>query len=249
MLLVLQPLTDYNLRTCFVLIVLSFSLWFHHRRRSSHKQRPFVRGLEKHCDKCDRQLVRQIPAGAVRPAATSWFVRSYRKLPLRLLSRHWGALVHAPVPSWLATICIWIYAWLCHCRLDESERPITEYKTLGEFFCRRLRRGVRPISAIGSLVSPADGTVTYNGEFQGGFLQQVKGVHYSANYFLGLEASNATHQRVHASADRTMGLMSDPKANSLYQMVIYLAPGDYHRFHSPTEWTVTKRRYCQNIDI
>lgn len=78
-------------------------------------------------------------------------------------------------------------------------------------------------------VCPSDGKVLHFGRVEkDGRLEQVKGVTYKLSKFLC--PSNAL-----SDDDRT--------ETDLFHVVIYLAPGDYHHFHSPADWTVTKRRH------
>jgi len=94
--------------------------------------------------------------------------------------------------------------------------------------------------------SPADGKVLYCGEVEHGMLEQVKGVSYSLVGFLGpfetlFPGSDKDVMGMYDFTDYHC-LMSN-QLNKLYHCIIYLAPGDYHRFHSPADWAVYLRRY------
>jgi phosphatidylserine decarboxylase len=85
-------------------------------------------------------------------------------------------------------------------------------------------------------VSPADGIVLTIGRVRDDHVEQVKGVTYSLDALLGYNpATKKIPREGHTYKPRT--------GNAMYSAVIYLAPGDYHRFHSPTEWKFETLRH------
>jgi phosphatidylserine decarboxylase len=159
------------------------------------------------------------------------------------------------IPEWLRGPIYGIYSKLFNCNMEEANNPdFKSYPTMGQFFYRALKPGARKIDPDSSLVSPADGQVLYYGRISERKIEHIKGITYSVDALLGhshvaSEQDFAEINTVSYSLDRMLGSKNhghvyghDPN-NGLYFYVIYLAPGDYHRFHSPTEWTVHKRRH------
>ncbi|KAJ7049477.1 phosphatidylserine decarboxylase 1 [Mycena amicta] len=57
------------------------------------------------------------------------------------------------------------------------------------------------------------------------------------------DASVAAEMGLRPTLMRSPSGITAKPGHSLFFSVIYLAPGDYHRFHSPTAWVVEKRRH------
>lgn len=155
-------------------------------------------------------------------------------LPLRFISRIWGLLNAVELPVALrAPLYTW-YAKTFGCNLDEMlVEDLTQYRNLSEFFRRSLKPGVRPLGEA-EVVSPADGRLVQLETLSvaSGFVGSVKGIYYSVERFLGCSPTTNSPFRPQLKA-----------GHRLYSCVVYLAPGDYHRFHAPTDWTVTARRH------
>lgn len=187
------------------------------------------------------------PSQSPELIAKDWEVLYYRVIPFRAMSRAWGWLTSCHLPVWARQPVLGLYARTFQCNLDEAlDANLEHYASLSEFFRRKLRHGVRPIDDRCLVVSPADGTVLHFGRVTAGMMEQVKGVSYSLNEFLGpaywQKGPEARPALAHHRPEYEKSLLMKGDTD-LFHCVIYLAPGDYHCFHSPAEWTVTYRRH------
>ncbi|GBG24676.1 Phosphatidylserine decarboxylase proenzyme, mitochondrial [Hondaea fermentalgiana] len=161
--------------------------------------------------------------------------------PYRWLSHAWGVVAHVDLPfGWMREIVYRGWAFMYSCKQHEMRDPYTSYPSLSAYFRRPLKNGVRRVDADspGAVVCPVDAKVLHVGstdlakgvEAGGVRLEQVKGVSYPMEDFVGRFPS---------------GLDTDSPApgRTLQTVVLYLAPGDYHHFHSPVDWTIDQRRH------
>ena len=177
-----------------------------------------------------------------------WLVQAYERLPLDFLSRIVGYVLNdITLPEWAREPIISWYANAFQCRIFEAEKgdEWNEYKSLGEFFRRRLKKDARPIHEGATLTSPCDGRVLSCGPIEAsGKLEQVKGASYNLKEFLGNYIEHADESIESDISEKNNTYKYIPKKNTrLYQCTLYLAPGDYHCFHAPADWTVRLRRH------
>ncbi|XP_019740944.1 phosphatidylserine decarboxylase proenzyme, mitochondrial isoform X1 [Hippocampus comes] len=189
-----------------------------------------------------------LPVRTLQPLANR--VALYRSFPTRLLSRAWGRVNGVELPTWLRKPVYSLYIWTFGVNMQEAAvEDLRLYRNLGEFFRRPLKESARPLCSASCLVSPADGRIVHLGRVLSSEVEQVKGVTYSLEHFLGpqdghsnLTSATSTESSPSSSSSFRDGLLTSPD-NDLFHAVVYLAPGDYHRFHSPADWTVALRRH------
>lgn len=139
-------------------------------------------------------------------------------LPKVPLSKLTGILASTPLPP---AARAGLYRWFARrygAELEDLADDLRSFRSLQAFFRRGLREGARPI-ADSQLVWPCDGRIVTAGPIKAGRIPQVKGNDYALADLLGNDALAA-------------------KLAGGQQATIYLAPGDYHRVHSPFQGEV-----------
>lgn len=116
------------------------------------------------------------------------------------------------------------------------------YESFNKFFTRELKEGVREISEPSeptTMCSPCDGRVLTVGEISTAHstIDCVKGRSYRLDEFM-LGVRDDSDKSIPSLIKKVLD-----KGNKLFYTVIYLAPSDYHRFHSPAIYKAEIRRH------
>lgn len=153
---------------------------------------------------------------------SDFLFRTFIELSSRkTVSKITGAFAKSP----LSRLFINRFAKLYHINLNETELPIQQYKSLNQFFSRRLKPGARSIDqAHNSCISPVDAVITGMGKLQKLTMLQVKGQDYFIDELLQDKQQAKRYQNG-------------------YYFVLYLSPTDYHRIHVPLSGTITQRQH------
>jgi len=146
-------------------------------------------------------------------------------LPRNAISQAFGAIARLRLPIFSAAFRDWFVRQF-NIDMSDSARPQQEYANVHELFIRELKAGAREI-ASSEVVSPVDGKLSQEGYLDSADLQmiQAKGRTYSLT-----------------------SLLRDPDLAARFQggsyAVIYLAPFNYHRIHSPADGSLISALYC-----
>ena len=144
-----------------------------------------------------------------------WFIAAVHALPRKSLSRSVRRAAQRR-----SRMAVRRFAAMYDVDLSEAEKPLEAYGSVLALFTRRLKPGARPVDVRPEVVvSPVDGRWASGGAIGDGCLVQAKGRTYTLDALLA--ASGA--------GDRWA-------AGSF--ACLYLAPGDYHRVHSPVDGTI-----------
>src|SRR5438552_1865278 len=143
------------------------------------------------------------------------FMALMQLLPKSALSSAVGRATRLKAPKQVHQWAMRQFAQRYRVDMGEAAEGFEAYDTFAQFFTRQLKPGIRPIAPGETVIaSPVDGVVSQAGCAEKGDCIQAKGIRFPLKQLLGDEESARAFD---GGAFATL----------------YLAPRDYHRFHSP----------------
>ncbi|WP_168122774.1 archaetidylserine decarboxylase [Paenibacillus sp. HB172176] len=157
-------------------------------------------------------------------AGSKWVARTLTELSSRKwLSKLAGSIAQSSASRLFIPRFIKLYS----IAEQDAEKAASEYRTLNEFFTRRLKKGLRPVHGDeNTLTSPVDALITAAGHVSRGILLNIKGQNYTINELLGGSPRAAQY-------------------DNGYYFVLYLSPTDYHRIHVPVSGKIMERDHLK----
>ena len=159
------------------------------------------------------------------------FLRAYRALPHVAINRCGLAVARQQSPGWLVQSAV--RSWIRRDGIDMRDFEPGPYRSLQEFFLRRLRPGARPLGE--GIVAPVDGCVVGTGRIERGTILQVKGHPISVDALVNGERASKAEGRLH-------DLSLDAYEGGTY-LTLFLRPRGYHFVHAPCDLTVEDVRW------
>ncbi len=139
-----------------------------------------------------------------------------------LISQYFGKFAKQEFPSFFQTFINNSYVKLM--KLDMSEfRQAKYYKSLNDLFTRELAITREVDLSEENIISPCDSFISSCGKLKDDTLLQIKGMPYSVEELLTYNVQDKIKRVLDGS-----------------YMNFYLSPKDYHRYHAPTSFRVTK---------
>lgn len=140
-----------------------------------------------------------------------------------LISQYFGKFAKKEFPSFIQSVINNTYVKSLGLDMSEFRNP-KYYKSLNDLFTRELAIQREIDTNKDSIVSPTDSLITECGNLDKDRLLQIKGMEYSVEELLTYHVKKENLEKV---LDGSF-------------MNFYLSPKDYHRYHAPCDFKISK---------
>ncbi len=140
-----------------------------------------------------------------------------------LISQYFGKFAKKEFPSFIQNIINNTYVKSLGLDMSEFRNP-KYYKSLNDLFTRELAIQREIDTSNDSIISPTDSLITECGKLSKDRLLQIKGMEYSVEELLTYHVKKDNFEKV---LDGSF-------------MNFYLSPKDYHRYHAPCDFKISK---------